>query len=283
MRKNLVTRALVGSTVFLATGLAWSAAKTTRDCRFNHVDHTFAQAANTMRNLLLMLLVASALVALGVPCSAAPMTCPAVGRIAAGCNEIITATSPITGSIATVNITPYDGSDDQLVGIVYTGTGTLPSFTVNGPGITGFDGDGAFQTGSGCVTSGTNTNGCLGTTEYGLSATQPNPNDYEGSGGSYINPSNLRPDGSPAVSFKCIGPAIGPPPGCPADTVVLDFLNGGLNGLAPGQFAYFSLEAAPTIPPSIMPGPAVPEPSSAALLGTALFAVYGFLRRRRVS
>jgi PEP-CTERM motif len=232
-----------------------------------------------MKNLLLTLLVASALVAIGVPCSAAPVTCPAVGRIAAGCNEIIMATSPITGSITTVNISPYDGSDDQLVGIVYTGTGTLASFTVNGPGITGFDGDGAFQTASGCVSSGTNTNGCLGTTEYGLSGTQPNPNDYEGSGPSYSNPSGLRPDGSPAVSFTCIGPAIGPP-GCPANTVVLDFLNG---GLAPGQFAYFSLEAAPTIPPSIMPGPGgVPEPGSITLLGAALFAAYGFVRRRRV-
>jgi PEP-CTERM motif len=230
-----------------------------------------------MRNLLLTLLVASGIGALGVPCSAAPMTCPGVGNLAAGCNEIIMATSPTTGSITTVNISPYDGSDDQLVGIVYTGTGTLPSFTVNGPGITGFDGDGAFQTGSGCVTSGTNTNGCLGTTEYGLSATQPDPNDYEGSGGSYSNPSGLRPDGSPAVSFAsftCVGAS------CTGlDTVVLNFLNG---GLAPGQFAYFSLEAAPTIPPSITPGPAVPEPSSAALLGTALFAACGFLRRRRV-
>lgn len=147
---------------------------------------------------------------------------------------------------------------------------------MNGPGITGFDSDGAFQTGNGCVSSATNTNGCLGTTEYGLSATQPNPNDYEGSGASYSNPSGLRPDGNPAVSFAsftCVGPS------CTGlDTVVLDFLNG---GLAPGQFAYFSLEAAPTIPPSIMPGPAVPEPGSATLLGTALFATYGFLRRRR--
>src|SRR5690348_11937244 len=110
-----------------------------------------------MMKMLPALIVATGLASFSIPCTAAPTTCPAVGRIASGCNEIIAATSPTTGSITTVNINPYDGADDQLVGIVNTGTETLPSFTVNGPGITGFEGDGAFQIGNGCVSSGTNT------------------------------------------------------------------------------------------------------------------------------
>lgn len=227
-----------------------------------------------MRNILLALMAVAGLASFSVPSSAAPMTCPAVGRIASGCNEIIMADSAMTGLITTVNTTPYDGSDDQMVGILNTSATNLTSFTLHGvgPRITGFDGDGAFQTGNGCVSSGANTFGCLGTTEYGLSATQPNPNDYEGSGASYSNPSDLRPDGSPAVSFASIDPA--------TDTVRLAFLNG---ELAPGQFAYFSLEAPPTVPPSIMPGPGgVPEPGSIALLGTALLTACGFFRRRRV-
>ena len=52
------------------------------------------------------------------------------------------------------------------------------------------------------------------------------------------------------------------------------------SGLAPGASAYFGLEDAPTVPPSITPSPSAAEPSSVALAATMLLAAYGFLRWR---
>jgi hypothetical protein len=62
-----------------------------------------------------------------------------------GCNEVITIGATGTVSITVENSHPYDGQDDQLVGVIddYTG-GSVSSIQLNGGSndIFGFDGDG---------------------------------------------------------------------------------------------------------------------------------------------
>src|SRR5438445_8188485 len=110
-----------------------------------------------MRKSLLGLLVAGALAGFSVPSWAAPTTCPAVGRIGAGCNTLITITAGGTATVTVPNANPYDGVEDTLVGIQNNSASAISSVTVTGSGIAGFDGDGAFGIGSNCVASGANT------------------------------------------------------------------------------------------------------------------------------
>jgi hypothetical protein len=61
-----------------------------------------------------------------------------------GCNELITISSTGVVSIATVDTHPYDGNDDQLVGVINNDTSAVTSLSLNGGSndIFGFDGDG---------------------------------------------------------------------------------------------------------------------------------------------
>ena len=95
-----------------------------------------------------MLLTVSAVVAMG----ASP--CPTIGQnsyqgdntpyitAGGGCNTLITIAA--NGSITTTvpNPNPYDGIEDTLVGVVNNGTTPLTQLTLNGSGISGWDGDG---------------------------------------------------------------------------------------------------------------------------------------------
>ncbi len=58
-----------------------------------------------------------------------------------GCNSIITVTNGGI-AIATVDLTPYDGSDDQLVGVVNNSSSAVTAIPLSGSGIFGFEGDG---------------------------------------------------------------------------------------------------------------------------------------------
>ncbi len=96
---------------------------------------------------LVHLAAAIAAVALAsAPALAAPL-CPAAGYASAGCNSILTfnpgGTYTVTPGAAT---TPYDGSDDNLVGVVNNSGATVFSITLtgsgNGGGLFAFDGDG---------------------------------------------------------------------------------------------------------------------------------------------
>ncbi|MDQ2832558.1 MAG: PEP-CTERM sorting domain-containing protein [Acidobacteriota bacterium] len=85
-------------------------------------------------------------VALGVltPCLALAQ-CPAAGS-ALGCTTLITANADGTLTIAGVpaNGTTYDGSDDQLVGLINNTSAPLSSITLSAPtlAIFGFEADG---------------------------------------------------------------------------------------------------------------------------------------------
>src|SRR5438270_2237756 len=108
------------------------------DCTLGGIGGGFSH----VRKLFLLFLVVLA-------CSLAPVMagtiCPGVSgnpiADASGCNTIITITDG--GSTAvTVDLSPYDTSDDQLVGIVNNSSSVLNSLPLSGANIFGFEGDG---------------------------------------------------------------------------------------------------------------------------------------------
>src|SRR6516165_2681509 len=108
----------------------------------------------SFKRFLPAFLVAGAFAFFSVAASAGP--CPLLGNIGAGCNETITlnAGTPPTATVTVDNASPYDGSDDQLVGVVNNTGLTVTGITITGTGIGGFDGDGGW--GTACRPSGTN-------------------------------------------------------------------------------------------------------------------------------
>ena len=96
-----------------------------------------------------------------VVASAAPL-CPAAGSAVAGCNSVLTL---LPGGSFTVVAggapVPYDGNDDNLIGVINNSGATVNSITLsghgNGGGLFAFDGDGidGYVSGS----NGTDTSG----------------------------------------------------------------------------------------------------------------------------
>ena len=196
----------------------------------------------SLKKILPAFLVAGAFGLFSVAASAGP--CPALGNIGAGCNETITlnAGTPPTATVTVDNSHPYDGADDQLVGVVNNTGLTVTGITITGAGIAGFDGDGGWAPNGGCITAGSGS--CF--TPSISNAT-----------GQYSGPNNL----FTVVNINTINDVFATP-------------------LAPGGTTYFTLETPPTGSLNIGIITGVPEPATLSIRGAAL-AGLGLLRRRR--
>lgn len=172
--------------------------------------------------------------------------CPQIG-FADGCDAQITLNSGGTATITLTGQPAYDGSEDQLVGITNNSGSTIGSITLSGSDIFGFDGDGAGESGTGCLITSGNPFPCLSNGPFG-------PTGYEG----------------PNTTFTITD----------TDTGSVNFTN----GLADGATAWFSLEEAPSASgftvTGTTPGSPTPEPASIVLFGTGLLGFAELVRRR---
>jgi hypothetical protein len=221
--------------------------------RFFTLPDTLGRALSRVLPLLAVaLLVSTACWASGINPSPTNPPCPQIGY-ADGCNEIITISSSGAVSIVTTTQPPYDGSEDQLVGVINNGPVAVLALNLTSPAgsdIFGFDGDGASQNAPGCTSQapGAPICGTGGTYGYGGTGTGllSDPADYEGPGTYFSNISAGLNDGT--INF--------------------------VGGLAPGQTAWFSLEEAPQNPSvltgGITPVTSTPEPSCIVLLASGL-------------
>jgi hypothetical protein len=97
-------------------------------------------------------LLSLALMALGVCTASAGSICPAAGGVnpfthapdpaATGCNVVITINADRTTTVTITDPTPYEQSEDVLVGVKNNSSSSVPSFSLTGSGIFGLESDG---------------------------------------------------------------------------------------------------------------------------------------------
>lgn len=200
----------------------------------------------------LMLLAAAGVVALGVmglaPGTAQAVSCGALGW-AGDCNLLITINPNGTVSTSQPFATPYDGVEDQFVGVFNNSSLTLTGIRLSGVGIFDFDGDGAYSGGSNCSSSGSPPNPC---------GTGGGTTGYERGGINFFSDIVLNNGSTP-------------------DTGIINFIG----NLSPGQLSLFSLEDPASVDGvTVTALNATPEPATLLLVGTTLSAAAWRLRRR---
>ena len=162
------------------------------------------------------------------------------------CNLIITfnADSSIVTTIA--NSAPYDGVEDQLIGVVNNTSSPIMTIALSNPGVRlfGFDADGI------CAFQPFAANGTAGLCNGSTTASTTDPGDYLGTASSFSNISAGLDSGS--VNWA--------------------------NGIAAGTTGYFSLEEPASL--NLVVNNQVPEPTSILLLGSALLGLSALRRRK---
>jgi PEP-CTERM motif len=94
------------------------------------------------------LIAAAAMLAVATASASAQSQCPAIGW-SSGCSVVITIGPGGAATVTNTGIGPYDNSEDVLVGIVNNSGAPLPSISLAGADIFGFDNDGLCAGGFG--------------------------------------------------------------------------------------------------------------------------------------
>ena len=207
-------------------------------------------------------LLAAAVLAFGASVSLAGTICPAGSganpfphspdNANTGCNTVITINSNGSVSITVQDSTPYEESEDVLVGVKNNSSSPVTQLSISGgagSGIFGFDGDGI------CTFT------FVGNSYCSAAQYQTDPGDYAGPTSSFTNFST---GDSGVVVFN---PAVA----------------------ANGGTTYFSLEGIPTasLTTTVGTGPTTtttnPAPSSITLLAVGFAVVLIFEWRRRLA
>ena len=159
-----------------------------------------------------------------------------------GCNVVITIAANGGISTAVVDVAPYDGSEDTLVGVINNSSTPVTTLNITGSDIFGFDGDGICT----FSFSGTFSNSFCSASQ--LNGTDPQ--DYQG----------------PTSTFSITN----------ANSGSVNFAGGIAGG---GGHSYFSLEEPPTANLVVTTG-STPEPGTIVMFGTGLIGLAGAIRRK---
>jgi hypothetical protein len=160
-----------------------------------------------------------------------------------GCNSLITIDANNTVTITVPDASPYDGSEDTLVGVLNNSATAVSSINLSGLDIFGLDGDGV------CTFTFAAANGVAG--DGYCAGKTLDPADYFGPTSTFT----ITDASTGIVNF---GPAVA---------------GGGGN-------SFFSLEEPPTASLTATVGGGTPEPASAALIVSGIGSLWLYRRRR---